>query len=292
MSMIKDGVKEAANYFLKRDENREHAIKVVAYFDAMYHDETKKCIKDSYIMNPDITAEVNAGTDVMFEMKKAGTYEALVELSKKYRKKKFTVLNFASYKHPGGMFMNGSSAQEESLCHKSNLYSVLSAPKFYNEYYVPHNEKGKTFRSLYTNELIYSPDVIFKDIDNDSKPIFANVITCAAPNAGAYLKYKGSDPNTCEYVMYNRIDALLMSEYFWCKEHDEKRILILGAFGTGVFKNPVRSTAAAFMELLMDKYRGCFDTIVFAIPDEYSYNIFQEELDIAMLGPFKGFGAK
>lgn len=287
MRPIKDGVKEAANYFLKRDENIAHSKKVIEYFGTKYSDETRKCIEESFIMTPNTTAEVNSGTDVMFEMKQCGTYEALVELSKTHRKKGFTLLNFASYKHPGGMFINGSSAQEESLCHKSNLYLVLSAPKFQNNYYEPHNEKGGTNKSLYTNELIYSPDVIFKDIDNDSKPILANVITCAAPNAGAYMKYKDSDSSICEYTMYDRIDALLMSEYFYCKEHDEKRILILGAFGTGVFKNPVRSTAAAFMELLMGKYRGCFDKIVFAIPDKYSYDIFNEELGVVMLEPFK-----
>ena len=33
----------------------------------------------------------------------------------------------ASYKHPGGYFLGGSSAQEEALCHESNLYPILLA---------------------------------------------------------------------------------------------------------------------------------------------------------------------
>ena len=31
------------------------------------------------------------------------------------------LLNFSSYKNPGGMFINGSKAQEECLCHASCL---------------------------------------------------------------------------------------------------------------------------------------------------------------------------
>ena len=43
----------------------------------------------------------------------------------KYGNPSSAVLNFSSYKNPGGMFINGSKAQEECLCHESFLYNVL-----------------------------------------------------------------------------------------------------------------------------------------------------------------------
>lgn len=37
----------------------------------------------------------------------------------KYGNPSSAILNFSSYKNPGGMFINGSKAQEECLCHES-----------------------------------------------------------------------------------------------------------------------------------------------------------------------------
>ena len=48
------------------------------------------------------------------------------------------ILNFASYKNPGGMFLRGSTAQEEALCHESTLYNVLI--KFNDTYYKSNRE--------------------------------------------------------------------------------------------------------------------------------------------------------
>ena len=72
---------------------------------------------------------------------------------------KKTVLNFASYKNPGGAFIKGSSAQEEMLCHSSTLYNVLREMTQYYE----HNRKILN-KGLYTNQALYSPDIIFVNI--------------------------------------------------------------------------------------------------------------------------------
>ena len=53
--------------------------------------------------------------------------------------------------------MEGSSAQEESLCHESFLYNVLSR---YKEYY--HANTYCKNRNLYSDRALYSPDIIFE----------------------------------------------------------------------------------------------------------------------------------
>ena len=68
-----------------------------------------------------------------------------------------SVLNFASYKNPGGMFLEGSRAQEEALCHASVLYEVLS--EFERTYYA-QNRKMLNY-GMYEDIGIYSRSLLF-----------------------------------------------------------------------------------------------------------------------------------
>ncbi|MFR3753045.1 MAG: TIGR02452 family protein [Enterocloster sp.] len=65
------------------------------------------------------------------------------------------VLNFASAKNPGGGFINGAMAQEESLAASSCLYKTLTA----HETYYRMNRACSTM--IYTDHAIFSPDVVF-----------------------------------------------------------------------------------------------------------------------------------
>ena len=101
------------------------------------------------------------------------------------------ILNFASYKNPGGMFLAGSSAQEECLCHASNLYNILE--KFNKDYYIPHRQKGATNRALYSNQAIYSPDVVFEYEKNTLLEInFENARCTYSTNMNRYVTKKKS----------------------------------------------------------------------------------------------------
>ena len=73
----------------------------------------------------------------------------------KFYTKNLSVLNFASYKYPGGGFLAGSSAQEEMLCHNSFLYNVIST---FKDYYNWNNEHKN--KALYLDRAIYSPNYL------------------------------------------------------------------------------------------------------------------------------------
>lgn len=211
------------------------------------------------------------------------------------------VLNFASFKHPGGMFLNGSPAQEEALCHHSILYPVLL--EFKRDFYEPHVKEMN--KGLYTDDILYTKDVLFFDCKINSavrtkqqiesgetfvytydKQMLADVLTVAAPNAGAYYRRFENGNHDAEAVeavrvaMESRIDALLYVAY--C---NEVKNLILGAFGCGVFKNDPYMTAKIFRQLLKGKYDGVFENVFFPIPganfgmgkSDYNLEIFARE---------------
>lgn len=63
-----------------------------------------------------------------------------------------------------------------------------------------------------------------------------------------------------EHVLVNRILLILNAAY-----KNNVDTLILGAFGCGVFGNDPAMVSNIF-EILLYKFDGCFDKVVFAIP--------------------------
>ena len=144
---------------------------------------------------------------------------------------KTAVLNFASYKQPGGMFLQGSKAQEECLCHESTLYNVLV--RFKNTYYAVNRERLN--RALYQNVALYLPDVYFERNNNS---VECDVITCAAPNFSAASKYCNVSKEENATVLESRIKFIL-----YLAATQQVDTLILGAFGSGVFGQDAKEVA-------------------------------------------------
>lgn len=179
---------------------------------------------------------------------------------------KMAVLNFSSYKNPGGQFLNGSRAQEESLCHASTLYNVLSR----NQYFYDYNKKDLN-RALYRDAALYTPDIIFEC--SSGRSIKCDVITCAAPNFTAASKYCKVSSTENITVLRSRIRYVLQ-----VAAANHINILILGAYGCGVFGQNPYEVAAIFNELLLNEF-FCFNKVIFAVPAEtvhpQNYNAFK-----------------
>lgn len=164
-------------------------------------------------------------------------------------------LNFASAKHPGGGFLNGARAQEESLCRASALYECINGHAMYRHHATPGG-------GFYTNYAIYSPAVpVFKDDDGNrlDEPYLCAFVTAPAVNAGAI---RDAERPLVRDEMEKRVDKVLaiMAGH----GHDAA---VLGAWGCGVFKNDPEEVAELFAQALRGHFAGVFAKVVFAVLD-------------------------
>ena len=168
------------------------------------------------------------------------------------------VLNFASAKNPGGGFLNGAKAQEESLTVSSTLYPTLTA---HEEYY---RENRAHSSRMYLDYGIYSPEVVFfrdETFRLTETPAKASVLTLPAVNMGQVL-LKGEDEDEAKRVMRRRMKLALGI----FAEHKAKH-LVLGAYGCGVFRNDPKEVATWWRELLEDRMGQYFDSVFHAVLD-------------------------
>ena len=204
-------------------------------------------------------------TKMQTTLKDCDTVTALFHATKQF-KNNVALLNFASYKNPGGGYLKGALAQEEALCAESTLYPVLA--KFTDSYYDWNREHLN--RALYTNRALYSPSIIFS---RDEKEVPANVITCAAPNYTGARRQKISWEDNLK-VLKDRIKFVLD-----VAEENSVNTLILGAWGCGVFSQSPKKVAEYFLTELTGR---SFSKVIFTVPKSNrnaNYTWFKEVID-------------
>lgn len=167
------------------------------------------------------------------------------------------VLNFASYKKPGGLYFQGVESQEESLCLESTLLPVIEA---FKPTYYKHLNRG-----IYLNRALYSKDILF---ERERQKVYADVITYA----GVAEYVCGVGDKELREAMLDRINFMLSI----AEEHGVQT-LILGAWGCGVFEWNPEIVAELFIEV---KGRYNIPNIIFAVPGlfEYNYMVFNRML--------------
>ena len=213
----------------------------------------------------------NAKFETSFIVQHATTIQAIQELDRQGYSN-VMALNFASAKNPGGGFLNGAQAQEESVARSSGLHNCQMA-QF--DYYERHRNMKSC---MYTDGMIYSPKVpVFRKDDGTLIPyINTSIITSAAVNAGVVRRKEPGIAEHINAVMKRRMDKMLALSV--ANGHE---VLVLGAWGCGVFQNDPNEIAALFKEHFDNKYKGVFRKVVFAVyaKNEKFINAFKNQFD-------------
>ena len=170
------------------------------------------------------------------------------------------VLNMASAKRPGGGVEKGEPTQEECLYRCSNL------SEYANEILYPL----KDGEFIYYENIVFFKDANYRLLD-DHNQVICDVISFPAINLNknSYFDKEKDEwvdgiveqPHDYEVQLKKKIRAL-----FRAATYNDVDILILGAWGCGVFKNHPTDIAYAFRDVLIDEgYINRFKKVVFPI---------------------------
>lgn len=218
-------------------------------------DDIRRAVSGTVEYSPDADLPTPSPTQarVRIEVTPEGTFEAAHRL----RGENPVALNFASAKNPGGGFLGGAQAQEETLARESALYACIRERTMYR--------LNRSRDMLYSDAMIYSPAVpVFRDSDGVllDQPWRTAIITAPAPNAGVWLERNPGKQDVLREVLRERARKVLVVAHR--HGHDS---VVLGAWGCGVFRNNPAEVATAFRDLLAGPFAGAFGHVVFAILD-------------------------
>jgi len=217
------------------------------------------------------------------------TRESTLQAASRLKHDNICVLNFASAKHPGGGFLRGSLAQEESIARSSALYQTLIK---HPEYYEENKRSQKDNIGMYLDYAIYSPDVpVIRNDKGDwlDEPYLMAVVTSPAPNRSAMLMKSDDadkkvrddiDLDTLEKTIEKALDRRMCQILSIMAKHGH-RTIVLGAWGCGVFGNDPLLVAELFKENL--KKLPFFDRVAFPIYDRSDSDTFRSF--VQMFGP-------
>lgn len=227
------------------------------------------CIAGTAYYEPEallaIEQDVLSGTpqfsNTEFMVRNETTLVGAERTARSHKFAKIAVLNFASAKNPGGGFIKGAKAQEESLARSSALYkSLLKCPQYY-EYHRSHKSL------LYSDRLIYSPGCpVFRKDDGTllDEPYLVDFITSSAPNAGQIWRQELESREKIRETLHGRGAKLLaLALNKGCEA------IVLGAWGCGVFRNDPSMVAQMFADFLLSngQFSGRFKSVIFSVLD-------------------------
>ncbi|MCQ2416343.1 MAG: TIGR02452 family protein [Oscillospiraceae bacterium] len=165
-------------------------------------------------------------------------------------------LNFANAQVPGGAYLLGGTAQEESLCRCSLLFYAIRP---HHEYYLRHWARFTPFAS---HRMLMSNAVpVIRSMDGSllTEPTVCTFLTCAAVNRREAKLFFASEKRIAN-TMEERINRIV------CAIAKRKpQVAVLGAFGCGAFGNR-REIVLPLIEQAVNRYLPDDVRIVFAQP--------------------------
>jgi uncharacterized protein (TIGR02452 family) len=223
--------------------------------------------------------------DQNFVRQHAGKREAVVSFSTwsttqaalhfASKRKAISVLNFANGEKIGGGYARGARAQEEDLCRAfPGLYGSLGKAR--DRRYYPFGPAAYARHPTRYADLLFTDDLECLRADNDegwrmlgSRDRFkVSIVSAAAPNLP-----KG-EPAIHEELLNLHAHILLAPKLL----QPRTDLLILGAFGCGVFQNDPKVIAMYFSNFLkrQSDYLRLYEEIHFAIPPGTNFDGFAE----------------
>lgn len=171
-------------------------------------------------------------------------------------------LNFGSGRRPGGGYLSGGNAQEESLCRATTLFPTLEKQE---AFYEQHRSMGPPF---YADCIMFSPNVVvhrdkYEIIRSDIYEL--SVITAVAPNRSAFKEGASEREINVKIndALYRRMVGILS-----LADQKECDGIVLGAWGCGVFANDSEQVARLFSDAIQSIGLLNIRRIHFAIPDQ------------------------
>ena len=181
------------------------------------------------------------------------------------------VLNMASFHTPGGGVTRGSSAQEENLFRRTNIFkSLYQFNNIGTQYGVKQREER--YPLDYNFGGIYSPHVtVFKEGDDTNYTPLEEPFEVGVVSVAAVKNPRCENGKLVPWVidiLKNKIRQIL--DIALENGHDA---IVLSAFGCGAYKTPPTEMARLFHEVLTtDNYKNAFKAISFAIINVKSTN--------------------
>lgn len=182
------------------------------------------------------------------------------------------ILNLASERSPGGGWLNGALAQEESICYRSSL--ALSLHRKYYPF-------GDTY-GIYAPEVVIIRDEyntghqLIKDRSASELDVLSVVSVAALRSPATARAQKIIGGELAERDIFARSEDREMTKK---KMRLTLRLsalnghtkVVLGALGCGAFRNPTEDVAACWREVLgEEEWKGWFEKVVFAVLDKGS----------------------